>query len=201
MLLYIFISCKSRIDQCYPRITGMMNKLNNDNYIIVTGGNNEYNYYKDKRLLEIVCNDYYEGLPEKVIKTYNFICENDLFNKFTHFCKLDDDMLIRKNIDISILTDYCGTVQNVSGNRYWHINKCSTNCLFNTTPYTGPFVPWCKGGYGYIISRISLKILSNDTNYYNEIYEDLYVGKILHNKQITPDNIPNLSKYIYGHHS
>lgn len=199
MLLYIFVSCKSRIERCYSRITNMMNELKNDNYIIITGGNGEYKYSKDKHLLEIDCNDYYEGLPEKVIKTYKFIYESALFDSFTHFCKLDDDMLIRNLIHNYLLTEYCGKVNNRrTGDRKWHIGRCSKDNLFNTTEYTGPYVPWCLGGCGYIISRNSLKILSSDVNYYNEIYEDLYVAKILHDKKITPTNVSDISRYIYS---
>ena len=198
-MIYVFISCKSRIEQCYPRITNMMNELKNNNYIIVTGGHDEHKYSRDKNLLELNCNDYYEGLPEKVIKTYKFIYESGLFNNFTHFCKLDDDIVIRETINTSLLTEYCGKVQrNKSGNRRWHINKCSKDSLFNTREYSGPYVPWCLGGCGYIISRNILKVLSDDTNYYNEIYEDLYVAKILYDKQIYPTHISDLSRYIYS---
>ena len=199
MLLYIFISCKSHIEQCYPRITNMMNELKNDSYIIVTGGHDEYKYCQHKHLLEINCNDYYEGLPEKVIKTYKFIYESGVFNNFSHFCKLDDDIVIKKLIHNSILTEYCGKVNNNwTGNRKWHIGRCSKNSLFNTREYSGQYVPWCLGGCGYIVSLNSLKILSNAENYFNEIYEDLYVAKILYEKQINPTNISDLSIYIYS---
>jgi hypothetical protein len=199
MLLYIFVSCKSRIEKCYPRIKNMMNKLKNNNYIIVTGGHEKYKYSCNKHLLEINCNDYYEGLPEKIIKTYKFIYESGLFNNFTHFCKLDDDMVIKQTINTSLLNEYCGKVNsNKSGDRKWHINKCSKDSLFNNREYRGPYVPWCLGGWGYFISRNILKILADDTKYYNEIYEDLYIAKILYNKQIYPTNLSNLSIYIYS---
>lgn len=198
MLLYIFVSCKARVEKCYTRIINMMNELKNDNYIIVTGGHDRTIYFGDKHLLQINCNDYYEGLPEKVIKTYKYIYKNELFNTFTHFCKLDDDMIVRKLINISLLKDYCGKVNSLSGNRRWHIGRCSKDSVFNTTEYTGPYVPWCSGGRGYIISRNSLKIISRDTNYHNEIYEDLYVAKILYDKQIYPDNVTDLSKYLFS---
>jgi|TARA_B110000093_G_scaffold176246_1_gene211547 hypothetical protein len=176
----------------------MMNELKTDNYIIVTGGHDEYKYSQDKHILEINCNDYYEGLPEKVIKTNKFIYESGLFNSFTYFCKLDDDIVIRQLINTSMLSEYCGKVNNMTGNRKWHINRCSKDSLFNTTEYSGPYVPWCSGGCGYIISRNSLKILSTDTNYHNEIYEDLYVAKLLYDKQINPTNVSDLSRYIYS---
>ena len=97
-----------------------------------------------------------------------------------------------------MLSEYCGKVNNTTGNRKWHINRCSKDSLFNITEYSGPYVPWCLGGCGYIISRNSLKILSTDTNYHNEIYEDLYVAKILYDKQINPTNVSDLSRYIYS---
>ena len=199
-LLYIFISCKTKIDNCYTRITNMMNELNYDNYIIVTGGNETNIYHDDKHLLELVCNDFYEGLPEKVIKTYKFIYENNSFERFTHFCKLDDDIIVKKIINNSLeLPDYCGRVYNrLPGNRTWHINKCSKDSFFNNNEYSGPYVPWCLGGCGYIISKKSLELLSSNTDYYNEIYEDLYVAKILYTNNIYPQHISNLSAFIYS---
>ena len=199
-LLYIFISCKSKIDNCYTRITNMMNELNYDNYIIVTGGNETNIYHDDKHLLELVCNDFYEGLPEKVIKTYKFIYENKSFERFTHFCKLDDDMIVKKIINNSSeLPDYCGRVDATRrGNRRWHINKCSKDSFFNNNEYTGAYVPWCLGGCGYIISKKSLQLLSSDTDYYNEIYEDVYVAKILYTNNIYPQHMSNLSAFIYS---
>ena len=200
MILYVFISCNSRIDKNYNRITNMMDKLNCDNYIIVTGGNTENKYLKDKHLLEIECNDYYEGLPEKMIKTFKFINENELFKKFTHFCKVDDDIIMNQLISTDILNDYCGKVENlnISPDRRWHINRCSINSKFNTTEYTGRYVPWCAGGHGYIVSRKSLNILASEKKYYNEIYEDVYIANTLYDKNIYPTNISELKKYFYS---
>jgi len=176
-----------------------MNELKNDNYIIVTGGHDECKYCQNKHLLEINCNDYYEGLPEKVIKTYKFIYESGVFNNFSHFFKLDDDMIIKRLMHDSMLTEYCGKVNNNwTGNRKWHIGRCSKDSLFNTTEYKGGYVPWCLGGWGYIVSMDSLHILSTAENYFNEIYEDLYIAKILYEKQINPTNIPNLSNFAFS---
>ena len=110
-----------------------------------------------------------------------------------------------------IIVSFCKTINTHSINIIRQINnniwiatagyglwKYSGDSLFNITEYSGPYVPWCLGGCGYIISRNSLKILSTDTNYHNEIYEDLYVAKILYDKQINPTNVSDLSRYIYS---
>jgi hypothetical protein len=202
MILYTFISCKPLIGKCYQRIVDMMRKLNNQHFIIVVGGFEHTEFSEKDHILKLNCNDYYEGLPEKIIKTYDFINRHERFDMYTHFCKLDDDMVINHLIPVETITDYCGDVCYVTegplnelGRRY-HINRCSKNSKFNKTKYLGEYVPWCLGGSGYILSRKSLSILSNGKNYYNEIYEDLYVAKLLERKNIYPQIYPNLAKLV-----
>ena len=48
----------------------------------------------------------------------------------------------------------------------------------------------------YLLSKKSLNILSGDKNYFNEIYEDLYVAKLLEGKGIYPKIYPNLSAFV-----
>jgi hypothetical protein len=198
MLLYVFISCESRIDKCYQRIIDMMKKINYDNFIIVTGSNK--NYYNSKtHILNIDCNDMYEGLPEKVIKSFKFISESKPFNKYTHFCKLDDDMVINNLVNIDKVSDYCGYVEETYvEDRKWHIGKCSINSKFNNTEYKGIFVPWCLGGLGYILSKKSLNRVATATNYKDEIYEDLYIAKILNNNNIFPQNIDAVTQCLFS---
>ena len=99
-ILYIFISCQSRFNNCYNRIKNMMKNLNSEDYIIVKGGYKYTHYIKEEKLLHLNCNDFYEGLPEKVLKTYKFISDDNNFVKYNFICKLDDDMIIMtKNID------------------------------------------------------------------------------------------------------
>ena len=196
MILYIFISCRSRIEQCLPRITKMMKDIGSDDYIVVVGGTETK---EDKHLVHIDCNDYYEGLPEKVIKTFKFVHDNARFGGYTHFCKLDDDMVIRQLLQTKQLDDFSGKVNNsFDGNRRWHTGRCSTNSTFNTTEYKGVYVPWCAGGNGYCISLESMKILAIAEDYYDEIYEDVYVAKLLRDRQILPVSIVNQSEYLYS---
>ena len=175
-----------------------MFNLNNKNYIIIKGIDLETYYDKDNQVLNINCNDKYEGLPEKVLKTFQYIVNNIEFNNYNYFFKLDDDMIINKLINENDIKNYnyCGKV-NVSydGNRKWHIGKCSTNSKFNTMEYKGNYIPWCLGGYGYIISRNAINLIKNNTNYKEHIYEDLYISLLLNENNIKPIHI-NIQNYV-----
>lgn len=190
-ILYFFITHKKNLKITYQ------NKIKYLKYaIIICGGNTTY-YNNKNRILYIECNDYYEGLPEKIIKTLKFLSESPYFSKYTHFVKLDEDMEIKslfyydkiKNID------YGGNVQFVEGNRKWHLGKCSINSNYNKKEYEGPYVPWCKGGYGYIISRRAINLIKDNKDYNNHIYEDLYLALILREKGIYPIELV-LDKFI-----
>lgn len=187
-ILYIFFTHKLNIDKVYNRIADMMlyNKCND--YIIVQGGFEHNSYNKETKILNIQCNDKYEGLPEKVFKTYKYLTELSEFNNYTHFFKLDEDMIINKIINNNQYENinFGGIIQNCSGNRKWHIGKCSPDHYYNTNEYKGIYVPWCLGGYGYIISRNSINLIKNDIRYSEHIYEDLYMAIILLEKKISP---------------
>lgn len=204
MILYIFICCKPKMKTCFKRITTMMHNLDCENYVIVEGGSLKDTYDNKSHILRLDCNDYYEGLPEKVVKTFCYIANNSQFEKYTYFCKLDDDMIIRKDFDINILTDYSGVCSIIDFNtkamdRGYHIGRCSKNSYFNTNKYEGEIVRYCLGGLGYIISRKALNHIITDTNYKNEIYEDLYIGKILFKHNIFPKNMLNIFiKHLYS---
>jgi hypothetical protein len=202
MILYVFITCEKRLEKCYMRIREMMEKLNSSDFIIVKGLGKE-DYDKEKHLLTLDCNDYYEGLPEKVVKTFKYIYDNGItFEKYNFICKLDDDMLVKALLNENDLFDYCGNVRHQNGFRNWHIGKCSKDSLFNTTEYSGVFVPWCLGGFGYVVSKKAIGFIEKDTNYFNEIYEDVYIGKILYQNNIFPNSILNMNNYLYSgdHH-
>jgi len=193
-ILYIFISHQNNINNCYGRIKNIMDSHNNSNYILVKGGNVSDNYDIDSKILSINCNDKYEGLPEKVLKTYKYIVESSMFNQYTHFIKLDDDMIIKKIMDYNDIKNinYGGNVQTTNeGDRKWHMGKCSKNSIWNITPYKGIYTHWCKGGYGYIISRNTINNIKYDKNYFNNIYEDLYIALTLKKCNIYPININN----------
>lgn len=192
-ILYIFISHQNNINNIYDRIKNMMNCHNNTNYIIVQGGDISNNYDIDFKILSINCNDKYEGLPEKVLKTYKYIVESDMFNQYSHFIKLDNDMIIKNNMDYNLIKNinYGGIVNYGNGNRRWHIGRCSKDSYWNTNEYNGKYTPWCLGGYSYIISRNAINSIKNDSSYKEVIYEDLYIAMLLKEKNIYPHNINN----------
>ena len=202
-ILYIFFTHKLNINKVYDRITNMMKNHNSNDFIIVQGGFNINTYDKEKKILNIQCNDKYEGLPEKVFKTYKYLIDSQDFNQYTHFFKLDEDMIINNLINKNIYNDinYGGIIQSSEGNREWHIGKCSKTHYYNTNSYKGIYVPWCLGGYGYIISRNSIELIKNNTKYFEHIYEDLYIAITLIEKNIRPVNI-NIKNFVISpeHH-
>lgn len=162
------------------------------------GGSEHCNYDTTSRILSIDCNDKYEGLPEKVFKTFKYIVESDTFDQYTHFIKLDDDMVVKNPIDYKFIENkhYVGCVQKVRGDSSWHIGKCSENSVWNKNVYMGIYVPWCKGGHGYIISRDAIESIKDDTAYEEHIYEDVYIAILLKNRGIGPMHMDDLRHYF-----
>lgn len=188
MTLYVFITHQKNINNCYSRITKMMN----DDFVIVQGGSIKDEYNEEKKILNLNCNDSYVGLPEKVMKTFHFLISDDRFAKYTHFCKLDDDMIVVKKFE-KITNDYQGYVHYEEGNRQWHIGRCGN--FWDRIPYIGNFVPWCMGGFGYIVSRNALQKVVPNFDYLDHIYEDVYIGLILNKSGIHPKMF-NIKEYL-----
>jgi hypothetical protein len=187
-VLYVFISHQGNINNCYDRISEMIN----DDFIVIQGGFIQDEFDEEKKILNLNCNDKYIGLPEKVMKTFHFLINDRRFDKYTHFCKLDDDMSVIKPFDE--LSDYMGNVHHGDGNRMWHMGRTGT--FWDQIPYMGEFVSWCMGGFGYIVSRVALESALPNFNYLEHIYEDVYIGIILKNIGIEPINLINIKNYI-----
>lgn len=197
-ILYVFITHELNFNKVNIRINNMMKSLNTDDYIIVKGVDINSYYDKDNKILNIECNDKYEGLPEKVFKTYKYIINNIEFKKYDLFFKLDDDMVINKLISYNDIKNYnyCGKVNfSYNCNNRWHIGKCSPNSMFNTTEYKGPCTPWCLGGYGYVISRYAITLIQSNNDYKENIYEDIYIALLLSKHNIHPIDI-NITNYV-----
>ena len=195
-LLYIFITHQLSYNKFSQNIHAQMKSKNITNYIIIVGNENTH-YNEQENTLFVKTNDKYEGLPEKIIKTFKFLSESKIFDKYSHFLKLDEDMVILNDIGKSIYKNinYGGNIQKTEGKRDWHFNRCQKTSCFYNKPYMGKFTPWCKGGYGYIISRKSVNLIKNDNNYDKHIYEDLYIALLLKTYDVSPINIP-IQKYI-----
>jgi len=191
MILYIFITHKDNINNCYDRINNMMSELGLD-FIIIQGGFMKDSYNEETKILNLNCDDRYVGLPEKVMKTFHYLISDERFNSYTQFVKLDDDMKIIKPIDIE--GDYLGNVHYGDGSRQWHMGRTGT--FWDKIPYMGDFTPWCMGGYGYILSRKAIESIVPNHEYCSYPgYEDLYIGVILNKAGINPINI-NIKEYM-----
>lgn len=187
--LYIFISHQNNINKCYSRISEMMD---DQDFIVVQGGCAKDSYDDEKRVLSLNCNDGYVGLPEKVMKTFHYLMSDERFSEYTHFVKLDDDMIVTKRFENNI-GDYFGMVHYTDGNRQWHVGRTAT--FWDKIPYLGEFKPWCLGGFGYVVSRLALlKILPNH-DYLNHIYEDVYIGILMNKIGINPINM-NIKEHL-----
>ena len=190
------------------------------NIIIFCGSDIQEKFRYENRVLYLNCNDFYEGLPEKIICMINSILKINVFNRFTHIIKIDDhDALINYDrvINLSQMyvngNDYCGFL--ISGitnngdylkegtfyvNRRYHFNKCSVNSIWNNKEYSGIYVPYAWGGL-YILSRkamVYVNSIYNSDNIeiirQNHIFEDLMIGIILNKFGIKPKYIPKMIK-------
>ena len=189
--LYIFITHQKNLENCLGRIHKMMKDLD---FVIVQGGFIKDTYDEAKKVINLNCNDSYAGLPEKVMKTFHFLMSDDRFIDYTHFVKLDDDMVVTK-IFSDITGDYIGNVHYTDGNRNWHIGRTGT--FWDKIPYLGDFKPWCMGGYGYIVSRSALLKIVPNHDYINHIYEDVYIGNLMNKISIIPLNF-NINEYLFS---
>lgn len=192
-VLYVFITHQAELEMTKQRVSKMMQGRN---YLIAVGGFDKT--FQQDRILYLQCNDRYEGLPEKVIKMYQFIVTSTSYNGISHVIKMDSDMkffsdIPRETLDMIV---YGGRVESRLGNRSWHIGRCSKGSRFNTRPYDGEYVPWCLGGCGYVLNRKALLILADATGYKDQIYEDLYVAKILRKHGVAPKSIDQMDRYF-----
>jgi hypothetical protein len=193
-ILYCFITHKDVVELDKKIIADMCIKKNVFNFIIVCGGSIE-NVLIDN-VLYLNCNDSYEGLPDKIHKMFKYVSEN--LPEYKTYIKLDRLTKIILPIDFDVQFDYFGVRHEINDvNRKWHINKCSLESIWNNKSYEGDYVPWCNGP-AYFLSNHAAKIISNtpSVNLDEEIYEDLYIAKILNKFGITPTNFINIQHYF-----
>ena len=201
-ILVIFLSCNKN-----KKIWNNLKNIGLTDYLIITGKKMENNYLLEDNILYINCNDLYDGLPEKIIFTINFILINDKFKKYTHILKIDDhdNKINLSTIDKlkeykNILNkyDYIGQKINVGNNgiRKWHFKKLSKESLWYRKEYKGEFVNWADGGCSYILNRRSLYYINSiyDLNNLkelrkNHIYEDLMIALTLKKFNIKPHQL------------
>lgn len=196
MILYVFISHQKNIKNCHQRIMNMMV----DDFLFVVGGNLKDEYDTNEKLLKLNCNDTYIGLSEKVIKTFHFILTNDIFKKYTHFVKMDDDMIVENRFNYNDIKelDYFGIVCDCPDDslydRKWHMGKTGT--YWDKLEYQGDYKPFCSGGFGYGVSKKALFSILPDYDYITNIYEDVNIGLLMNKAKIKPTHIAKMRYYI-----
>jgi hypothetical protein len=188
-ILKVFITHQSNLNQTVDKVSKMFDK----DYVIVVGGYSGNSF--DNNIIKLNCEDCYCGLPDKVVSMFKFINENSIFNKYTHFHKLDEDLTFIKDIDFE-LTDYMGMVCGKHMiNRNHHIGRCEGH-YWNDKPYPSEISDWCEGGLSYIVSRKSIGIISQ-LNGKDYPLEDVMVGNVLFNNNIYP-RFTNMDWYYRG---
>lgn len=202
-LLVVILSCKKN-----SHLWDSIIERDVDNMVIICGDKLDTDYKLDGKILYLNCNDYYEGLPEKMICAFDAILRIEKFKNITHILKSDDHdnyftkeniTNITNNSQIAKL-DYVGQKlnksKNVLGGRTWHFNKCSENSDWNDRPYEGEYTDWIDGGTSYILSRNALEKINSEYSAKDKdivsrehIYEDLMIALILKKFKIYPTKL------------
>ena len=201
-ILVCVLSCQKN-SALWPTI---LDRIKNNNILIFCGGSETTEFNESSKILYLNCNDFYEGLPEKMICMIEQVLTLECFKDVTHILKIDDhdidlisdpESLVKlSNRDELWKHDYIGqTLREVPGSGYGgcHFGKVSKGCYWDSKFYTGPFTSWLDGGHTYILSRTALQIInsnydSNNINLLraNEIYEDVMIALILAEYSIKP---------------
>jgi len=192
------ISCQPHKHQWHKFIENMRDNFNYEGFYIVSADPSlPTDYFIYQKFLILKANDYYEGLPDKILKLFQVATNAKEFSDYTHFVKMDDTINLMHNfsfnkLSISMTHDYEGYDINLTPNRYYHINRCK-DPIINSRKYTGDVAPYCYGDI-YIISRKAALCFNNISpdDIKEEYYEDLMVGKILKLHNI----LPNINNYI-----
>jgi hypothetical protein len=188
------ISCQKHKKQWPKFIKNFQENFQfNDFFIVYADPNLPTEFHIFGKFIILKANDFYEGLPEKILKLFHLAASNEAFSEYTHFVKMDDTLNVMHNIsfkklEVSIKSDYEGSHINDCLNplnRMYHYDKCSSPS-FNV-PYTGDYIPFCYGDF-YILSRKAAESITKCKHYdiYDEIYEDVMIAKILRLDEIFP---------------
>lgn len=205
-LLVAVISCKTNK---YLWDKFLEKKL--DNVIIVCGEPKlETKYLLQDNILYLRCNDFYEGLPCKIISLVEAIISIDKFNDITHVMKADDNSTsfdgpvlkrLERNKDVGT-RDYTGQQLNTEGGyRRYHWGKCSKGSYWDEKEYYGDYVNWLDGGSTYILSRRAMisinktyKMEDLEEVHHKHIFEDVMIALILSKYKMYPHEV----KYKIG---
>ena len=204
-ILVCVLSCQKN-KAIWPTILDRIK--NNNDIIIFCGGSETTQFNESDKILYLNCNDFYEGLPEKMLFMIEHVLTLECFKDVTHILKIDDhDIDLISDESLAKLSnrdelwkhDYIGhQLREVPGSGYGgcHFGKVSKGCYWDSKFYTGPFTSWLDGGHTYILSRTALQIINMKWNVriqadldrirVSEIYEDVMIAAILADYSIKP---------------
>jgi hypothetical protein len=198
-ILVVVVSCNKHI-HLWESLT---NRTSSD-LVIISGTNdrNKERYYdKEKKVLWLNCNDYYDGLPEKIILMIEHILKNPEFSHITHILKIDDHDTFFNDKNIKNLHtyrelqkfDYLGQKLNCwkgHNNCSYHFGKVPEWSEWHNKTADVSNITYFDGGCSYILSRKAMEMIHEEYNDSNidqlrrdEIYEDVMIGRILINKK------------------
>lgn len=178
-ILYCFISHQPFVEEDYLRISKMMKNLNYEHYIVVYGGSKNTNLNNTK-IIHLNCADDYCSLPEKINKAFNYAYNNMQFN---FLAKFDRTARIIKIFENNILNDYCGFIKRFKDNGEYHFDRCLQNHRWSNKQFVFPRIKYAMG-HGYVLSKNSVYYVSIDDNYFDHVYEDVYVGSVMTQNKI-----------------
>jgi hypothetical protein len=155
--LVVVFSCQVHLETRIPQIrASWLSQLSTLQvpYIIVTGGGTGQ---IEGDVLALNAPDDYEGLPQKILASIDWVLEN---TSFTHMLKIDDDCFLNAPEYFHSLSyrkfDYYGRpLTRAVGqmDRAWHCAKSTSprGCLeYDKSPEPSTY---CDGGSGYALSR------------------------------------------------
>ncbi len=150
--------------------------------------------------------DRYDFLPFKMICAYNAVLQIKELSSYTHVLKYDghDTKISPQQIEglekkLDKEDNYCGWRifrKTWKNNRQHHFANTPKESFWHEKPYKGPIEDWFNGGDSYILSRKSLRVISEKYNFNcqqevtkSHVFEDTMIGLILHEKGILPKQI------------
>lgn len=201
MIIFLILTCDKNIDrEQFVRSTW----LKNIKYLFLKADPNIPNNHKVvKDTLYVKCEEIYENLPRKMVLAYSYLANMD---ELTGVFKIDDDCVPDLNRLIPLIekyknVPYFGRMQLDPKHLdlKHHFGKCKSPIL-NCTPYSKKIdFGCCLGGHGYYLSKKSLKVIQKvyftkkDELFKGEYYEDVLVGRIMHENMIEYMNFTNIS--------
>jgi hypothetical protein len=138
----------------------------------------------------------YDNRAEILIKALRYVSAN---TNYSHFLVVNDCV---NTVDRAALNavatpdmDYCGPriCDPARASRTVHMSFVPKTSPWFKSAYKGPFVAWCDGNTGYLLSRRAVTHIDETVMTatlplvrMHEIYEDLMVAKMLHGVEIYP---------------